>query len=64
MSVPGAIPPDVVVDVFGLPRLWLGAIAAVVGLMFWIVGFVALNWIFERYFRDADRPDAGTSDRP
>lgn len=55
MTVPSAT----VADVFGIPRLWVGAIAAVVGLMFWIVGLVALHWLFERYVREADAPGDG-----
>lgn len=60
MSVPVAA----LADVFGLPRLWVGAIAAVVGLMFWIVGLVALNYLFERYVRDDDGSPGESGDRP
>lgn len=42
--------------VFGIPRLWLGLIAAIIGILFWIVGIALLNWIFERYLKDIDTP--------
>lgn len=38
---------------FGLSSIWLGAIAAVVGLCFWVVGLYVLHLVFERYVRDA-----------
>lgn len=44
-----AAPVAAIFQVFGLPRVWVGAIAAVVGLLFWIVGLVALHWLYERY---------------
>lgn len=55
------VPAATVAQVFGLPRVWAGAIAAVIGLTFWIVGLVVLNWLFERYVRDDpdDEPDDG-----
>lgn len=36
-----------------LPSVWLGAVAAVVGLVFWVVGLYVLHLVFERYVRDA-----------
>jgi len=45
------------VAVFGQFDLWLGLAAAIVGILFWIVGLFFLNWIFERYLKDIDQPD-------
>ncbi|MFW6447954.1 MAG: hypothetical protein ACOC0X_00265 [Halobacteriota archaeon] len=47
MSVIGVVP-----AAFGLSSVWLGAIAAVIGLLFWVVGLYVLHLVFERYVRD------------
>lgn len=40
-----------------VPQIWTGLAAAIVGILFWIVGLYVLHWIFERYLKDIDQPE-------
>lgn len=53
MATPAVVPLQ---SVFGIPRLWLGIAAAVIGVMFWIGGLYVLHRVFDRLAEaDADR---------
>ncbi len=46
--------PAVLETFFGLPRVWFAFITAIIGLLFWIVGLLVLNFLYEHYLKDAD----------
>lgn len=40
-----------------LPQVWVGLAAAIIGILFWVVGLLVANWVFEHYLRDIDQPE-------
>lgn len=46
--------PVIAETVFGMSRIWIAFVTAIIGLLFWVVGLLVLNYLYEHYLKDAE----------